>query len=71
MIGFTLYNNGKFKTQHLKDDDYFDVNSELTNIRDFIVMNNKESFELSKDLIEEIESRNKKYKKKSPSMESV
>lgn len=71
MIGFTLYNNGNFKTQHLKDDDYFEVNSELTNIRDFIVMNNKESFELSKDLIEEIESRNKKYKKKSLSMESV
>lgn len=57
MIGFTLYNDGSFYTQHLKNDDSFSVDKDLTKIRDEIVINNLDKFNISENFKDEIESR--------------
>lgn len=54
MIGFTLYNNGEFYTQHMKNDNYIEVDSDLSSIRDHIVFFDKENYELSEEKLESL-----------------
>ncbi len=65
MIGFTLYKNGRLRTQHLKNDDYYCENEEFNNLIDSFIYNKKEEFELSKDLLDRLELKYKKYNKNS------
>lgn len=53
MIGFTLYDNGEFRSQHLKNDDYLDVNEDLKNLRMKILEKNIDKFKLSTSVNEE------------------
>lgn len=50
MIGFTLYHNGQFRSQHLKNDDYLTPNDFLKKIRDTVIIKNPSLFELDEDL---------------------
>ncbi len=67
MIGFTLYNNGEFYTQHMKNDSYIEVDYNLSFIRDHILFFDKETYDLPEDKIEELnqifEIKNKSLKK--------
>lgn len=50
MIGVTLFNDGNFSSQHLKNDDYLDVNDYLKNIRKKIFDKKINDFTLSEDV---------------------
>jgi len=54
MIGFTLYNNGEFYTQHMKNDEYMEVDSTLSSIRDYIVFFDKENYDLSDEKLDSL-----------------
>ena len=47
MIGFTLYKNGNFRTQHLKNDNYYTKTKNFENIVDSLLYKLKDEFELS------------------------
>jgi hypothetical protein len=54
MIGITLYKNGDFKTQHLKNDDFMSVNDHLKNIRKKLITAQIDQYDLSEQNIKEI-----------------
>lgn len=65
MIGFTLYDNGNFYTQHLKNDKFMNLTEEFRNLVQELIYINKDEFELNSDLLEELEEKfNKKNKVK-------
>lgn len=55
LIGFTLTNNGDFHTQHLRNDDYLNVNKQLQDIANKIMFMNKEEFILSPEKLESLD----------------
>lgn len=63
LIGFTLHENGKNRTQHLKNDDYLNLNDSLNNIISEIKYNYQDSFKLSKEDIDELNIKFKNNKK--------
>jgi hypothetical protein len=63
MIGFTLYHNGQFRSQHLKNDDYLTPNDFLKKIRDTVIIKNPSLFELDENLKYLIPSETKEKKK--------
>ncbi len=63
MIGFTLYHNGQFRSQHLKNDDYLSPNDFLKKIRNEVIIKNPSLFELDEDLKYLIPSEKKENKK--------
>lgn len=50
MIGFTLYDNGNFRSQHLKNDDYIEVNKFLEELRFKVLDKNISQFKLCEDV---------------------
>jgi hypothetical protein len=57
MIGFTLYENGNFRSQHLKNDDYIEVNKSLEKLRLQVIDKDITKF----NLCEDVEQIYKKY----------
>lgn len=68
LIGFTLTENGDFHTQHLRNDDYFNVNTQLQDIANKIMFNNKDEFKLSPEKLKALDEvfmpKNKKQSNK-------
>jgi len=55
LIGFTLTENGDFHTQHLRNDDYLNVNKQLQDIADKIMFNHKDEFKLSPEKLKSLD----------------
>jgi len=50
MIGFTINTQGEFTAQHLKNDDHFNVNGLLTDVRKHLIINDVDNYRLSDEM---------------------
>jgi aminopeptidase-like protein len=72
MIGFTIRTDGSMRTQHSKNDDYHKVDDYLQGIINKILYTEKDKYNLSQEVITQLEKEfNPKTKKNTNKVQSL